>query len=62
MTVDLIEPMGAETLVHLRNEHQELRVVTDWKQTFAEGDLVHVRFNRGSIHIFDVHEQRVTTL
>lgn len=65
MTVDLIEPMGAETLAHLRDDthtDQELRVVTDWRHVVNEGDRVHVRFNQGSVHVFDSDEQRVTTL
>lgn len=62
MTVDLIEPMGAETLAHLGEDEQELRVVTDWKQEISEGDSVHVQFTPGSTHIFGEDEQRVTTL
>lgn len=62
MTIDLIEPMGAETLAHLRDGEQELRVVTDWRQTISEGDRVHVQFNRGAVHVFNAEEQRVTTL
>ena len=62
MTIDLIEPMGAETLAHLRDGEQELRVVTDWRQAINEGDRVHVQFNRGSVHVFNAKEQRVTTL
>jgi ABC-type sugar transport system ATPase subunit len=54
--------MGAETLAHLRDETQELRVVTDWRQAVNEGDRVHVQFNQGSVHIFGADEQRVTTL
>ncbi len=62
MRIDLIEPMGAETLAHLRDDSQELRVVTNWRHELNEGDHVHLTFNHGSVHLFDSEEQRVTTL
>jgi len=65
MTIDLIEPMGAETLAHLKNnesDEQGLRVVTDWKTPLHEGDQVHAQFAPGSTHIFAEDEQLVTTV
>jgi ABC-type sugar transport system ATPase subunit len=62
MKVDLIEPMGAETLAHLRDDHNEMRVVIDWRTPIDEGESVHVRFMPGSTHIFADDEQLVTTL
>ncbi len=65
MTIDLIEPMGAETLAHLKSdqiEQQGLRVVTDWKTPLTEGQQVHAQFAPGSTHIFGNDEQLVTTI
>ncbi|NND90336.1 MAG: ABC transporter ATP-binding protein [Granulosicoccus sp.] len=62
LPVELIEPMGAETLAHLKDGDRDLRVVTDWKVPLAENDLVHAQFMPGSVHIFADNEQRVTTL
>lgn len=62
LTIDLIEPMGAETLAHLKDGERDLRVVTDWKTPLQENDDVHAQFTPGSIHIFSDSDQRVTTL
>jgi len=62
LSIDLIEPMGAETLAHLRDDNNEMRVVTDWRTPLTEGDAVHVRFQPGSTHVFSDTEQLVTTL
>ncbi len=51
-TVDIIEPMGAETLIHLNDGRQEFRLVADWRSPFREGETVHVRFPGGATHIF----------
>jgi len=60
--IDLIEPMGAETLAHLTHEEQQLRVVTDWRTPLNEGDSIHARLLPGGTHLFSENEQRVTTL
>jgi ABC-type sugar transport system ATPase subunit len=52
-TVDLIEPMGAETLAHLNDGTHDLRVVTGWRTPISEGERVHVRWQVGQIHVFD---------
>nr|MBX2825554.1 TOBE domain-containing protein [Gammaproteobacteria bacterium] len=64
MTIDLIEPMGAETLAHLKSEgtDQGLRVVSDWKTPLTEGEQVHAQFAPGSTHIFGSDELLVTTI
>ena len=62
LTIDLIEPMGAETLAHLRDESNEMRVVTDWRTSLTERESVHVRFQPGTTHVFSDTEQLVTTL
>ena len=59
-SIDLIEPMGAETLAHLSGEGaSELRLVTDWRRPLEEGQRVHVRFPPGAAHVF--HEERLVT-
>jgi ABC-type sugar transport system ATPase subunit len=60
--IDIVEPMGAETLAHLKDGDMELRLVTDWKTTLAEGDIVNARFPPGATHIFAADEQAVRTL
>ena len=57
--IDIIEPMGAETLAHLNDGMHDIRVVTDWRAPLEEGDHVHVRFLPGVTHVFDSHEQAV---
>jgi multiple sugar transport system ATP-binding protein len=57
--IDIIEPMGAETLAHLNDGMHDIRVVTDWRVPLEEGDRVHVRFLPGVTHVFDSHEQAV---
>ncbi|MFK7862292.1 MAG: ABC transporter ATP-binding protein [Granulosicoccus sp.] len=62
LPIDLIEPMGAETLAHLKKDGRELRIVTDWKIPLEEKQMVHARLMPGTIHVFADTEQRVTTL
>jgi ABC-type sugar transport system ATPase subunit len=58
-TVDLIEPMGAETLAHLVDGERDLRVVFDHRVRLAEGERVRIRFREGQTHVFDAGGQRV---
>jgi ABC-type sugar transport system ATPase subunit len=51
--VDLIEPMGAETLAHLNDGTHDLRVVAGWRTPIREGERVHVRWQAGQTHVFD---------
>jgi ABC-type sugar transport system ATPase subunit len=57
--VDLIEPMGAETLLHLMDGERDMRVVVDHRQAVTLGSQVHLRFRPGQVHVFDSTEQRV---
>ncbi|MCB1990171.1 MAG: TOBE domain-containing protein, partial [Geminicoccaceae bacterium] len=57
--IDIIEPMGAETLAHLNDGRHDIRVVTDWRTPLEERDRVHVRFLPGSVHVFDADEKVV---
>ncbi len=57
--IDMIEPMGAETLAHLNDGRHDIRVVTDWRTPLVERDQVHVRFLPGSVHVFDADEKVV---
>lgn len=59
--IDIVEPMGAETLAHLKTGDFELRLVTDWKTQLSEGDTVHARFQPGATHVFGADEQAVRT-
>ena len=59
LRVDLIEPMGAETLVHLAEDGRDLRIVVDHRVHPEVGSRVHVRFRPGQTHVFDAGERRV---
>ena len=58
-TVDMIEPMGAETLLHLVAERRDLRAVVDRRVKPALGSQVHVRLRPSQVHIFDGSGERV---
>lgn len=52
--VELIEPMGAETLVHVRDEDQrDLRVVLPRERKVAPGEILHLACDLTQTHIFD---------
>lgn len=51
--VDIIEPMGAETLFHVLDGKRELRVVMDRSVRFNEGDTIHLQFQPKMTHVFD---------
>ena len=57
--VDIIEPMGAETLAHLNDGRHDIRVVTGWRTPIAEGERVHVRWQPGQAHVFDATGEAV---
>ncbi len=57
--VDLVEPMGAETLVHLLHGDQDLRVVVDRTIRLAVGERANLRFEPGSVHLFDEAGRRM---
>jgi multiple sugar transport system ATP-binding protein len=58
-TVDIIEPMGAETLLHLIADGRDLRAVVDRRVKPALGSQVHVRLRPSQVHIFDGSGARV---
>ena len=57
--VDLIEPMGPETLLHLRQNGQDLRVVVRRGAAAQPGERVHIRLGAGQAHVFDGREELV---
>ena len=57
--VDLVEPMGADTLVHLLHGDQDLRVVVDRAIRIGVGERAHLRFEPDSVHLFDDGGRRV---
>ena len=58
--IDLVEPMGAETLVHLVSGEQDLRVVVGRETRIDVGTPGHLRCRPGSVHLFDESGRRVT--
>ena len=59
--IDMVEPMGAETLIHLKYGEQELRLVTDWRIQYNEGDRVNTKFPPSVTHVFTHDEQVLRT-
>ena len=59
--VDLIEPMGAETLVHLRIGENDLRVVTARGYPVRVGDTLHAAPTPGQVHLFDHDGMRIAS-
>jgi ABC-type sugar transport system ATPase subunit len=57
--VDLVEPMGAETLLHVIGPGRELRVMVDHHVNARVGERLHLRFKPGQTHVFDGNERRV---
>jgi ABC-type sugar transport system ATPase subunit len=51
--VDLIEPMGAEMLVHLIEQGVDIRCVVPSVMQISAGDRVSVRCKSGQLHVFD---------
>jgi len=57
--VDIVEPMGAETLLHLVEDGQDLRAVVPRRVRAPVGERVHVRCRPGQAHVFDGQGMRV---
>ncbi len=57
--VDLIEPMGAEMLLHLVEAGADLRCVVPHTATAAVGERVGVRCKPGQLHVFDPQGRRL---
>ncbi|MFO1069987.1 MAG: ABC transporter ATP-binding protein [Geminicoccaceae bacterium] len=58
---DLIEPMGAETLVHAIEDGRDLRVVVDRSRRVRGGERLHLRPKAGQVHVFDASGKRVSS-
>jgi multiple sugar transport system ATP-binding protein len=58
-TVQMVEPLGAETLVYLDAGGQELVARLPGLVDVHGGDRVGFRFERGQLHVFDVAEARL---
>jgi ABC-type sugar transport system ATPase subunit len=58
-TVDIVEPMGAETLLHLVADGRDLRAVVDRRVRLTIGAQVHVRLRPSQVHIFDAAGVRI---
>jgi multiple sugar transport system ATP-binding protein len=52
-TIDLIEPMGAEMLLHLVEHGTDMRCVVPHTMRASVGDAVGVRCKPGQLHVFD---------
>ena len=59
--VDIIEPMGAETLLHLLADGNELRAVVDRRVRVPVGAKVQVRLRHSQTHVFDASGIRLWT-
>lgn len=57
--IELIEPMGAETLIHLRDGDQDLRVVVPRDVKAKEGEQLNLLCDPAQVHIFDNNDQAV---
>lgn len=57
--IDLVEPMGAETLAHAYVGGQEVRVVVDRRHPVRQGDRVHLSCKPGHSLVFDEQERLV---
>jgi multiple sugar transport system ATP-binding protein len=56
---DLIEPMGAETLVHAVERGRDIRVVVNRRQQVSPGDRLHLRAKLGQVHLFGEDGRRI---
>ena len=51
--------MGAETLIHLMEDGQDLRAVVPRRVRAGLGERVHVRCRAGQVHVFGADGRRV---
>ncbi len=58
-TVDLIEPMGAETLIHAITEGADIRVVVDRSQKVTVGEKINLAIKPGQILAFGQDERLI---
>jgi multiple sugar transport system ATP-binding protein len=57
--VELVEPMGAETLIHVRSGPTELRVVVPREIRTRPGQLLHLTCDPSQLHVFDQNGRAV---
>ena len=57
---DLIEPMGAETLVHMLEGERDIRVVVERTRRVRPGERLHMRPKPGQVHVFDETGGRIS--
>ena len=57
--IDLVEPMGAETLIHAVRGGTDIRVVFDHLVPVSPGDQIRFRIKSGQLHVFDGNGERV---
>jgi multiple sugar transport system ATP-binding protein len=53
IVVDLVEPMGADTLVWSRYAGRDFRFRMDGQATVRKGDIVHIGFDPAKASLFD---------
>ena len=54
VTAELIEPMGAETLIHARGRAgEDIRVVVPRQMRIKTGEMMHLRADARQTHLFD---------
>jgi ABC-type sugar transport system ATPase subunit len=59
---ELIEPMGAETLVHARTGTGcDIRVVVPREARVKTGEMLHLKTDVGQVHVFDADGRAVRT-
>ena len=56
-TADIIEPMGAETLIHMLTNDADVRVVLRRGIRINVGEQVHLRCKPNQAHVFDDNER-----
>jgi multiple sugar transport system ATP-binding protein len=59
--IDLVEPMGAETLLHLVDGDLEFRIVVDRRMAVRVGERAYLSFRPGQTHVFDSAGRRLTS-
>ena len=55
----MVEPMGAETLLHLLADGRDLRAVVDRRVRVPVGATVHAHLRPSQTHIFDAQGRRI---
>lgn len=59
LTADLIEPMGAETLIHAKSDTLDWRVVVSRQHRVTSGDRLAFSVNTEQVHMFDNNGHRI---